>query len=102
MNVQMKNAGIIDSATFMLCLGMENGQIIFGGYSKELLYDQDIGIQWIPTVNDYSYSIKLDNLYVGNIHIPHSPPIAFIDSGSSLVQMSYEFENHILESFDQF
>jgi len=95
MNIQMKNEGIIDSAEFMLCLGMENGKIIFGGYDRELLYDQDSEINWIPTIDDSSYSIQLDNLYVGNVHIPHSPPIAFIDSGSSWVYMSYEFETHI-------
>lgn len=98
----MRDSGIISNPTFMLCLGMEDGIINFGGYDKSLLYDPEIGIQWIPTINNKSYSVQLNNLYVGNVHIPHVPRVGFIDSGASWVYMDYEEEHHILEAFEQY
>jgi len=100
-NEQMKAAKIVESSQFMLWLGMNGGKITIGGYNEDLLYLNST-IKWIPTMNDESYSIELNNLYVGNVHIPHVPRIGFIDSGASWVYMSYEEERHIFEAFDQF
>ncbi|CAI2364097.1 unnamed protein product [Moneuplotes crassus] len=101
-NVQMREAKLVDSATFMVCLGMEDGIINFGGYDTNLLYNQEIGINWIPTIDDTSYSIQLNGLYVGNVHIPHVPKVGSIDTGASWVYMDHEEQRHIYEALDQF
>mmetsp|Transcript_4190 Transcript_4190/g.3938 ORF Transcript_4190/g.3938 Transcript_4190/m.3938 type:complete len:115 (+) Transcript_4190:201-545(+) len=98
----MREAKLVDSATFMVCLGMEDGIINFGGYDTNLLYNQEIGINWIPTIDDTSYSIQLNGLYVGNVHIPHVPKVGSIDTGASWVYMDHEEQRHIYEALDQF
>lgn len=101
-NYQMKDSGIIDSAQFMLWMGNENGHLTLGGYDETLLYDSELGVQWFPSVDNKSYTLHLDKLYVGNVHIPHVPRIGFVDSGASYVGMSKEEEGHIIQAFDQF
>jgi hypothetical protein len=61
-----------------------------------------MGIQWFPSIDNKSYSLHLDKLYVGNVHIPHVPRVGFVDSGASYVGMSIEEESHIIQAFDQF
>lgn len=75
---------------------------MFGGFDTLLRYSENSIVQWFPIVNDHSYSIELDRLYVGNVHIPHVPRVGLIDSGSSWVITSFEEMQHIEQAFEQF
>ena len=99
---QFKNQGIIDSSQFMLWLGNKGGEMTIGGYNEKLIYDNQTVIQWFPSISNSSYSVQLDKLFVGNVHIPHVPRVGFIDSGASFTFTSHEELEHIKQAFEQF
>jgi hypothetical protein len=101
-NKRMKSEGATQNDQFMLCLGKEGGSMTIGGYDQKALYDKDDIVQWHKSVSNTSYSIQLDKLYIGNVHIPHVPKIGFIDSGASWVYTSKEELEHIQQAFEQF
>ena len=73
-----------------------------GGYNEKLIYDNQTVIQWFPSISNSSYSVQLDKLFVGNVHIPHVPRVGFIDSGASFTFTSHEELEHIKQAFEQF
>ena len=99
---QYKKQKLVDSSQFMIWLGKDAGIMTIGGYKENLLYDNQTVIQWFPSISNSSYSIQLDKLFIGNVHIPHVPRIGFIDSGASFTYTSHEELEHIRQAFDQY
>ena len=101
-NKQLYHENATDSSMFMLCIGKDEGTLIFGGYDPKLRFSENDQLVWIPTISSRYYSIELDKFYVGNVHVPHIPRVGTIDSGSSWVITSHSVIQYLYHAFAQY
>ena len=99
---QLKEQGLINSTQFMIWFGMQNGKLTLGGYDESLLFGSNNQLQWINIIEPNSYTIELNQIYIGNVHIPKTQRVGIFDSGATYTFVSEEEFDHITKAFLQF
>ena len=97
----------IDSNSFSLCLGKENGLITVGGFNSSLHLSS---MNWTNMYDEVYYSVKLARVYVDYHQIPIQagdlPKIyttgTVIDSGTTFTYLVTEIYTKVVGYFNQF
>jgi len=91
---------LIEHLQFTLCFGHNGGRFIVGGYDDSLKVNPEDEVQWTSLIKSRHFKIELRKYKVGNIVMPSSPKVAFVDSGTTFAYMSSAQKGQVDRAID--